>query len=405
MNIKYISKRILIIYMSIIIISCNTKVPSENKEDNPDNDNVVVDDDSDDNINDNDATNDDYINDDEGNDDVEVTLYASGEWANWVSPFNIEEKCLVEEFNANNWNDHYIDYGCYLYSLWGTDKYNIWIVGQSGLQWIYKGLLVHYDGFTWDINEDENMWNIVFYGIWGISNKNIYAVGMKGREEGITFGNRHEYVVYQYNGYHWSVVVQGYELNSILTGIWYEAANEVYAVGYWEAQSDNKSGYLILQYDGKEWSEQRSNYGALSGIWGMASDEVYAVGNQPSEGTNKRPLIMKYNGKWEEMKNNIQDGIYFHSIMGNSDMDLYAVGGCITNIYDGGVVFHYDGEEWKDMGLRHGGYLTSIWVYSSNNIYVAGTWGIIHYNGEKWEDEYHAEGTSINDLWGINQNK
>jgi hypothetical protein len=60
-------------------------------------------------------------------------------------------------------------------------------------------------------------------------------------------------------------------------------------------------------------------------------------------------------------------------VWGTSSRDYFAVG-------EGGVIIHYDGEQWTTMTSPTSNYLYGVWGTSSANVYAVGDNGtILHY--------------------------
>jgi hypothetical protein len=95
-----------------------------------------------------------------------------------------------------------------LYSIWGSAKNDLFIVGS-------QGNLLHYDGKDWS--------NMGFYTtmhlrrVWGTAGDNVYAVGDSG-------------TVMHYDGSKWSPPLNSNTTND-LYGIWGNSENNIFAVG------------------------------------------------------------------------------------------------------------------------------------------------------------------------------
>ncbi len=75
----------------------------------------------------------------------------------------------------------------WLFDMW-SDSTNIWVVG-------YPGVLLHYDGADWELDQFEETYLV---SIWGESADDLYAAGEKG-------------TVLHYDGSSWTAMDTGYE--------------------------------------------------------------------------------------------------------------------------------------------------------------------------------------------------
>ena len=69
-------------------------------------------------------------------------------------------------------------------------------------------------------------------------------------------------------------------------------------------------------------------------------------------------------------------------------------------------VYKLDGDSWT-RGLSPSGsaYFTDIWGNSSDNVYVITSGGILyHFNGEDWEEFSYFPGSHLYSLWGVGNN-
>ena len=107
----------------------------------------------------------------------------------------------------------------------------------------------------------------------------------------------------------------------------------------------------------------------LNGVWGSAADKVYAVGNK---GT-----ILYYNGlDCIEVTNSASQDL--NAVWGSGPQDIYAAG-------DSGTIVHYNGTDWSIISAgQYSMDFQDIWGFAHNNIYFAGSDGLVHYDGNNW---------------------
>ena len=211
----------------------------------------------------------------------------------------------------------------------------------------------------------------------------------------------------------WNTVYTG---STSLISIWGSSSNDIFAVG---------SG--ILHYDGSSWEEMDSGTTEyLMGVWGTSATNVYAVGDNG--------LILHYDGtEWTKTYVGVD---VLNSISGNSEDNIYAVGGegpypsnavilhydgnswtkiyqgsnafrgvCVTpegNVYVArvfGGIRYWDGVSWKESGYGSNNY--GIWGSAGNDVYVVGQWGtVIHFNGSNWSYLSGQGSYARHGVWG-----
>lgn len=124
------------------------------------------------------------------------------------------------------------------------------------------------------------------------------------------------------------------------------------------------------------------NYTVHTTIWGTSENNMWAGGSGSEN-------IWHYDGKKWEVIHLLPSSI--NSMYGFAENDIYAAAA-------EGRIFHFNGVEWYQQ-FRYGpdgnnpNQFTDIWGYSSTNIYAAGfyyenhkSYGIIfHFNGTEWK--------------------
>jgi hypothetical protein len=129
----------------------------------------------------------------------------------------------------------------------------------------------------------------------------------------------------------------------------------------------------------------------MEDIWGSSASDVYAVGSNDQN----RAKMFHYNGQvWEPVKLASTEGGYIFgpinlwSIRGFSKTDIWAVGERLyaVDLPESSLVLHYDGAAWREVEIVRGRRLTTIWGYSSDDIWTGGINGTLyHYDGFRWE--------------------
>lgn len=272
-----------------------------------------------------------------------------------------------------------------IYDFWGTSGSNLFAVGMNFAEGDWEnryGLILHYDGTNWtEIGSVNTRW---LFSVWGSSASNIFA----GGEE---VDGTHGGVILHYDGTSWSEMTHPPFAANTVEDIWGSSASDVYAVGFGR----------ILHYDGTTWSTSYQSddpFFLFTCVWGNSPSNVFAGGFY-SEGEDENYVILHYDGSdWSEMTSGT--GGRLMNLWGSSGSDVFAVG------YPG--ILHYDGTVWTKM---NGGsnapqeYVYAIWGTSSSNVFAGGTNGAIHrYDGSSWTDMQSGNTKALWNIWGLSAN-
>lgn len=128
-----------------------------------------------------------------------------------------------------------------------------------------------------------------------------------------------------------------------LWSIWGSDTSNIWIAG----QGDTP--YNLWHYDGKEWKAYSQQIGSLISIYGFADNNVWAGGGDclsHFDGTNWS------SSNCFDLPNNPPNSsdIGLNNIWGSSFDDIFAVGGGYsspTGVADIGVIFNFDGNEWR----------------------------------------------------------
>jgi hypothetical protein len=236
-----------------------------------------------------------------------------------------------------------------LNDLWGTSRTNIYAVGGFAFDiecnQVGEGTVLKYDGSEWHpiISTSE----VALFGIWGISSSDIFIVGEYC--ENIT-GNSGG-IIYHFDG---TALSEMKRIDYPLYDVWGSSGTDVFAVGV---------NGTILHYNGNEWLTMREvDRQYIVGIWGDSGDNVIAVGPY---------LLLHYDGKdWSHMSAAKKE---YMGVWGISSTDVFIVGHHGSE----SAVSHYKGSEWSDAGHGTSGSLNSVWGSSSTDIFIVGNYGKI----------------------------
>jgi hypothetical protein len=133
----------------------------------------------------------------------------------------------------------------------------------------------------------------------------------------------------------------------------------------------------------------------LSAVWGSSGTDVFAVSGEYGD-------ILHYDGSgWTSMPSNNNQSL--RDIWGVTGSQVYAVG-------DGGTLFYYDTEEWRDFSYALAVYddLTAIWGDPQRGLFIATAEGtILHRPGSYvecsdcyWKPMETGTDTYLYDVWG-----
>jgi hypothetical protein len=103
----------------------------------------------------------------------------------------------------------------------------------------------------------------------------------------------------------------------------------------------------IWHYDGKKWEALHPLPSSINSIYGFAENDIYAAA---AEGR-----IFHFDGsEWYQQFRYGPDGnnpFHFTDIWGYSSFNIYAVGFYYENHKSYGIIFHFDGTEWKQVNI------------------------------------------------------
>jgi hypothetical protein len=132
----------------------------------------------------------------------------------------------------------------YPLAMWGSSPNDVWMIASASN---LNERLWHYDGQHW-INQElsnENYFDPL--DIYGLAANDIWIVATEGR-------------FLHYDGQSWSLFAEFSPLRTVeypymyCTGIWGDAPNNVYAVGFVQSATDgNKFKANIMHFDGTRW--------------------------------------------------------------------------------------------------------------------------------------------------------
>lgn len=164
-------------------------------------------------------------------------------------------------------------------------------------------------------------------------------------------------------------------LNAAILSISGTPDGEIIAVG---ADPKDGLGPYVLRYDGDSWRRLRS--GAVGDLWWISVEMI--DGSFYMAGTAGK--ILRYDPQSNEFQQfTLAGGSSMFGVWGTSAQDIWAVGGDLEAEF-GGVIWHFDGNEWKllEDGLPM---LYKVWGRASDDAFAVGRLGtVLHFDGLNW---------------------
>jgi hypothetical protein len=324
-------------------------------------------------------------------------------WGSSPSDVYAVGAAIVLHYDGKAWNS--VAYGLSGYSLksvWGSSSSDVFVSGASGS----GGAILHYDGSSWSVAASGLPGTVS--SIWGTSAADVFAVATQYSAA----SQQYLSVIYHFAGDSWREMTRSQSNSDIrgdtLRDMWGSSSKDVYAVGERlysaDTPSHNSVTTVIYHYDGTSWSSITGGIGRLYGVWGSSSSNIFAVmGMQGREDT-----VYHWDGvMWRATEHNF--GNYLLGVSGASSSDVLAVG-------YGGLIFHHDGHEWKQMagfGATTDS-IANVWGASSSDVYaVGGVWNypeqtyhsaMFHYDGSSWNKVKNETNAYTYDIWGTSSN-
>lgn len=220
--------------------------------------------------------------------------------------------------------------------IWGADGSNIWAVGGSGVS--NMGTVMKWNGAVWDVQTvvaSPPLTDFPSLGVYAATQSDVWLVGAGGG-------------IMKWDGSNWSSQSSG--TTQTLHAVWGLSANSVWAVG---------NGGVIRFWNGSTWSTQTSpTTMALYGVWGADGNNVWAVGQDG--------IIIKWNGtSWSAVS---QGGYVLYTltdVYGTSATNVWAVGHF-------GRILKWNGTSWTQRFPPADSNLYDVWAADANNVWAVG---------------------------------
>jgi hypothetical protein len=296
------------------------------------------------------------------------------------SAFAVGVGATIYGYDGTDWVDMNIQTTAQILSVndvWGSSRDDVFAVC---IDVAYHGVVLHYDGSTW---EEMLLTNHATSCVWGTSGNDVYVGAL-------TTANQAN--ILHYDGTNWTDMVTFPDPN-YATDIWGSSSTDIYTFG---------ESSVLRHFDGSTW-ELISNAFIPGpgghGIWGFNDSTIFMVGSIFT--TMQVPAIYEYDGQtWVTGWNTGNEPGTFNGIWGSSPNNLFAVG---EDNMGGPIIYRYQGSGWFQMSTTTDGALTDIWGSSTSNVIIVGENGtILHYNGLDLNEMVSGTTIDFNAVWVSN---
>lgn len=289
--------------------------------------------------------------------------------------------------------------GCSVWSVWGTSGTNVYAVGS-------EGLLMHWTGGAWEVQDDPGIGSEDLFGIWGTSPSNLFAVGDAS-------------TVVHYDGSSWTASVID-STGAPLYGVWGSSANDAWTVG---------DGGLAAHWDGDAWTVTHlPGDPLLVAVWGTGPSDVWAAGSDSTE----TGALFHFDGTdWSQVDDPALAGSIILSGWSGSATDVWlatadgnvahwngsswtvdpigyeaplegitGIGGQEFVVGDAGALARNTGSGWQLMSLIAPP-VEGIWGSSAGDVWAVGNSFFSHGDGAgNWTTDVTPDGVGVHGVWG-----
>ncbi len=275
-----------------------------------------------------------------------------------------------------------------LYGVSALTPTDIWAVGesvpgsQSGQPSAYQPVAMHWDGIQWTvIDTPQQSGGLLLNDVVALAPNNVWAVGAN---DGF-----HSTIAMQWDGAAWSIVPTPnggmFGDDNVLTSVAAVSANDIWAVGYIYPKGGTPTT-LSIHWNGSQWTlvntPNPGNYARrLDGVTAIAANDVWAVGNySANSGSTYTPLFLHWNGtQWQHVASpEIGDYNSLDDVYAIAPNDIWAVGttaGCDFCPFQS-LTMHWDGtvwaQEYSPSGFRDFTRMEGVTASSSGDVWAVG---------------------------------
>ena len=287
---------------------------------------------------------------------------------------------------------------------------DIWAVGSyQNASNIWQATSLHWDGTQWavvtppQLGTSDNM----FYDISAVASDDVWAVGQYFDVSSSHFRG----LIQHWDGTVWSIVTSPNIAggDNVLKGVDVVSSDDIWAVGFGcvancPLNPSNAAQTLIVHWDGSGWSvvanpnyPGENNY--LYSVSAVAADDIWAVGFfNACGGCVANTLVEHWDGTGWSLIASPNAGTstnYLYRLSASSSSDVWAVGYYyvpgqqVWNV----LVLHWNGTGWSIVSVPHVGagdnYGRGVKAFGPDDVWVVGTWfgpsGLtLHWDGTIW---------------------
>ena len=248
--------------------------------------------------------------------------------------------------------------------VWAASATDAWAVG--GEYQSNAGVLVHWDGDTWKLDQFSSTLQATVVSVWGTGPDNVWILTWKGG-------------VYQYDESGWQNIRQDSQDPDYLAyEIWASSENDI-----WIADSDGAK-----HFDGASWqSHDLSSFASV--VWGISPDDVWFAGGGYYNSQGQEPAIYHWDGSQIQTFTScdIQWVSDFAGIWasGANDVWILASGAGMGD----GVIFRWDGQSCTTAypGSSDFYNVRSIFGFGPDQVWTSAGSQVFRWDGQFWSVE------------------
>lgn len=295
-------------------------------------------------------------------------IFYDGVWG--ASPNHVYSVAFqqVLQYDGEAWIP-VLDAGAYMWDVWGTSRYDVFVAGDSGKVW-------HHDGNQWTVKRQGTVPHQIS-GLWSAGD-DVFAVG-RYREPS---ADVHGLILHSADGGStWSEALSPVDGRRYFRDV-FRSGSDVYIVGYDEPTAGGRWGVIHRSRDeGATWSDTTITGGERTAFYAVLVDggDLWVAGERRIGGTDHGLLLHSTDSgaTWSEVALP-SSARTLHSLWKVPGGMLYALGG--------GGLYRFNGDAWTDMELTLSGGWRGVWGSSDEDIHIVGTGNNLarHWDGSSW---------------------
>jgi hypothetical protein len=316
-----------------------------------------------------------------------------------------------------------------LYAVSAVSRSDAWAVGRQDSTGVFKTLILHWNGTAWSSVKSPSPSSVdaELLGVSAVSGSDAWAVGYYWNGTGRAYDS----LILHWNGTAWSKIKSPNPsaTSNQLYAVSARSSSDAWAVEDYVNNTTGVGTSLLLHWNGTAWSKGKSptvqytDFG-FAGVSAVSASDAWAVGNYGIGGGDRSgTLIMHWNGTAWSQVNSPSPGSgvnYLEGVSAVSGSDAWAVGNYSSYVDPGAsrtLVLHWNGTAWSkvnsptpnpaDLNLLYGVSArtgSDAWAVGSYWNGTAGAYDslILHWNGTAWSRiKSPNPGPFANHLYGV----